>query len=105
MTVVNVSQWQVNPGKAAAFMENVATAKAIHERLGASVRVYQASLAGPNAQSISYVIEHADHAAFGAFTDKQAADAEWQTFLVEVLGSADPTGVLVSNSLATEVTP
>ncbi len=104
MAVVQLSQWSINPGRGQEFFQNVATAKAIHERLGASVRVYQSTLAGPNANSISNVQEFADATAHGAFTDKLNADAEWQTFLQNVLGAADPSGVLLANSLATEVT-
>ena len=103
MAVVQLSQWRINPGRGQEFFQNVAKAKAIHERLGASVRVYQSTLARPNANTVSYVQEFADATAHGAFTDKLNADAEWQAFVQGVLGGADPSGALLSNSLATEV--
>lgn len=104
MTVVNLSQWRVNPGMGAKFMENVLAAKAIQTRLGAqNVRLYQAAVAGLNSATFSYVSEHADNAAYGAFADKLAADPEWQQFTVEVLGSATPSATLLSISLANEV--
>lgn len=103
MAVVSIAQWRINPGKAAQFMQDVARAKAIHERLGArSVRAF-AQVYGPTPQVISYAMEFADSAEHGAFNDRSAADPEWQTFVQEVFGAADPSGELVGTSLSSEL--
>lgn len=105
MAVATVAQFRIVPGKASEFATNVATAKKIHERLGAHVRVWSAFAAGPNSGMVSYVIEHKDWASFASFNDKLTGDSEWQQFIVKVLQSADPAGLFQSSSVATEITP
>ena len=104
MAVFSVSQWQITPGRYAEFMEGLAKSKAIHMRLGAqSIRATSTVFGGPSAGVVSFVIEHADGAAQAAWLDNVANDAEWQTYLQEVIYAADPVGVLLSNSTATEI--
>ena len=101
MAVATVTRFQVNPGRNADFMALVAEAKKIHARLGATVRVWNATLAGADSGTVSYVIEHKDIAAYASFSDKLAADAEWQKFLPKAF-SANPTSRAVSAALITE---
>jgi hypothetical protein len=51
---------------------------------------------------VSYVIEHADAAAQGAFTDKLGTDPEWQDFWQGV-NNADPAADMLSNAAAVEI--
>jgi len=102
MAVLGVTQWRTRPGRAGQFIEACAQAKKIHLRLGArSVRLFQATFAGPNANLLSYVLEFDSSAAQGAFSDKLAADGEWQKLWQSA--GADPSADVVSNSLSIEV--
>ena len=66
-------------------------------------RIFQATFAGPNAGTLSIVIDHPSLAAFAANNAKQGADSEWQSWIDEL----NKAGIrqLVSNSLVVEVTP
>lgn len=103
MAVALVTQFQINPGRNLEFMSLVSEAKKVHERLGGKVRVWTASVAGPNTGNVSYVIEHANLAAYAAFTDKLLADTEWQAFVVKAF-STNPTSRVLGSTLATEAT-
>ncbi len=102
MTVATVTQWSVTPGKLQEFMPNVAQAKKIHQRHGGQVRVLQNSFGGEFTGRISYVIEHADLAAFASFSHKLQADAEWQKLWANA-NSGSPSGTMVGNSLLNEL--
>jgi hypothetical protein len=102
MAVVQVFQFRVTQGKAVEFNAQVTEAKKIQERLGGSVRVWQATAAGPNTGLVSYVVEHKGLAEFAAFSDKLAADATWQAFVAKAF-VANPTGTLLSAGLASEM--
>ena len=104
MAVAQVAQFRITQGKAVEFNAQVAEAKKIQERLGARVRVWQATAAGPNTGLVSYVIEHKDLAEFAAFSDKLNADTTWQAFVAKAF-VANPTGTLLSAALANEITP
>ena len=104
MAVAQVAQFRITQGKAVEFNAQVAEAKKIQERLGGRVRVWQATAAGPNTGLVSYVIEHKDMAAFAAFSDKVATDAQWLAFTAKIF-TANPSGTLISGALATEITP
>jgi hypothetical protein len=97
--IAQVATWRPRDGHLQEFMANVATAKKIHERLGAKVRVWQ-SLFGGQAMSVGYVVEHAGWEAFGKFGAKLEADAEWQNFWGKAI--ANPTADLIQNSVLTE---
>jgi Trp operon repressor len=103
MAVVQVATWSVEQGRMQDFLTNAATAKKIHERLGARVRVLQSFLAGEASGRVAYVIECADIAEWGSWTQKQQTDPEWQAFVAGVLSAPDPGARLVSNSLASDI--
>jgi hypothetical protein len=98
--VAQVATWRPRDGHLHDFMANVATAKKIHERLGAKVRVWQTTFGG-QAMTIGYVIEHGGWEAFGKFGAKLEADSEWQNFWSNAL--LKPTADLLQNSVVTEV--
>ena len=104
MAVVQAIQFRIVQGKNQEFTANVAEAKKIQERLGGRVRVWQGTMAGPNTGLVTYTIEHDDLAAYASFTQKLQADSDWQAFAARTLGSANPTGNLISAALATEIT-
>ena len=97
--VAQLATWRPRDGHLQEFLANVATAKKIHERLGAKVRVWQ-TMFGGQAMSLGYVIEHAGWEAFGKFGAKLEADAEWQAFWSKAL--ANRTGELLQNSVVVE---
>lgn len=101
MAVRTVTIWSVQPGRVPEFIALAAQAKAIHTRLGGSVRLGQITIGGPNTGQIVYSIEHADMTAMAKFTDKLNADAEWLKFF----GAAQAGGAatLLSQSLATDI--
>src|SRR5262245_62134091 len=99
MTVATITQWRPTPGKQQELLANVAHAKQIHERLGARVRVWQSTMAGPNAGLLSYVMEFDDLAAYARTVEHMQTDSEWQTVVREVLQSADPIATMVSNGM------
>ena len=104
MAVLGITQWRIRPGKGAEFLGNCAKAKAIQERIGVqSVRVFMGTFAGANANLVSYVIEHENAAAQGAFSDKLGTDPEWQDFWQGVNNGADPSAEMLSNAAAVEV--
>ena len=103
MAVTSLALWAIRPGKLAEFSANVATAKAIHTRLGGTVRVRQVMFGGPSSQQMAYSIEVPDMAAFATFSDKMAADPEWVKFWTTVGNNPDPSATLVQQSLAQDV--
>ncbi|MDP9238220.1 MAG: hypothetical protein M3P30_12635 [Chloroflexota bacterium] len=103
MAVATVVRFAINPGKNQEFMALAAEAKKIHERLGGKVRIWNATLAGPDSGNVSYVIEHANIAAYASFSDKMGADAEWLKFVPKAF-SANPAGRALSSVLITEAT-
>jgi hypothetical protein len=77
MAMIQASYWRPRPGRFEDFIKVCNQARKIHERLGVQPRVLQVQL-GADAGAVVYVIEHADGAAFGQFTDKLNGDGEWQ---------------------------
>ncbi len=95
---------EVQPGQLDAFLQRNVQALAIQKRLGVpTARIFQATLAGPNTNTIVIVIDHPSLAAFAANTAKLQADPGWQSWIEEL----NKAGIsrLVSNSLLVEVTP
>jgi hypothetical protein len=97
--VAQVATWRARDGHLSEFLANVATAKKIHERLGAKVRIWQSTFGG-QPMSLGYVVEHAGWEAFGKFGAKLEADAEWRSFWTKAL--ANPTADLLQNSVVVE---
>jgi hypothetical protein len=77
MALAQVATWRPRPGRYEDFVKDCNQARKIHKRLGAEVRIWQPQL-GSQANMITYVVQHADGAAFGQFLDKLNADGEWQ---------------------------
>jgi hypothetical protein len=98
--IATVSTWRPRDGKLQDFVARVATAKKIHERLGAKVRVWQTAFGG-QPLTVGYVIEHAGWEAFGKFGQKLEADSEWQQFWTDAL--SHPAADLLQNSVVTEI--
>lgn len=97
--VATVATWRPRDGKLQDFFAKVATAKKIHERLGAKVRIWQTAFGG-QPMTIGYVIEHASWAEFGNFGEKMERDTEWESFWRDAL--AQPSADLIQNSVVSE---
>ncbi len=93
--ISQVSTWSANPGRLMEFMAQVGKAKAIHERMGATVNVAQ-TVSGGTAMSVIYMLTFESGAAYGAFMDATGTDAEWQEFWLGALG--DPTATMLSTA-------
>ena len=100
MAIAAVATFEVLPGRIQEFQGTIQEARKHHERLGGSVRIWQATIAGEASNRTLYVIEHADMSAYAAFTDKVNADAEWLKFIQKV--QSNPSANWVSSSLLTE---
>jgi len=77
MKVINTTQWKIHAGHLPEFLAAAGEYKKEHERLGAQVRMW-VPLAGGQPNTVLYVIEHADIAAYGAFTKKLITDPQYQ---------------------------
>ncbi len=102
MAVATVVRFQVNPGRGPEFMALLAKAKGMHEAAGGKVRVWTATIAGADTNSVSYVIEHKTMTAFAKFTDKMAADTKWQAFLTKAQATQSArqlSGVLITEAV------
>ena len=103
MAVRSISIFQVHAGRRPEFLKDAVTAKKILEGLGASWRIAETTIGGPNTGSIIVALEFKDMAAFAAFSQKAQGDSEWQAFQARVAGGANPTTTLVSRSLITDL--
>jgi hypothetical protein len=102
MAVVNVSQWQIKPGRAIDFFSQFPMARAIHERLGGKVRAWQNVAAGPNTGVFSYAIEFPNFEAWAKFSQALQLDPQWVPLWQRLLsseGSALPLGNIVAATL------
>jgi hypothetical protein len=102
MAVRSVSIFQPRPGRRQEFLKDAAAAKKMLERLGASFRIAETTVGGPNTGNIIVALEFKDIAAFAAFTQKAQGDAKWQAFQAKVSGP-DPATTLVARSLITDI--
>ena len=84
MAIAQVGMWRPRPGRYEDFLQLCNQARKIHKRLGAQVRIWQSQL-GSNSNTITYVVQHADGAAFGQFIDKLNGDGEWQQLVASFL--------------------
>jgi hypothetical protein len=76
-------------GDPKAYLDLLARFGPLSKRLGISApRVWQATFAGPETRTIFIVLQYADLAAVGEFTEKTESDAEWRSFVQQ----ADATG-------------
>ena len=103
MAVRSITIFQIKPGRRQEFLKNAALAKKHLTRLGASFRMAESTIAGPNSGSIIAALEFKDIVAFAAFTAKAAGDKKWQAFQAKVALGPDPATTLVSRSLVTDI--
>jgi hypothetical protein len=103
MAVLSSTFWRINPGANAEFMQAASEAKRIHQRMGAEVALVSWSSAGSLTGSLAYGMNFADLAAWARFSDSALQDAEWQAWVAQNLGSASPTGTMLSQTTATDL--
>src|SRR3990172_2027273 len=84
MALAQVAMRRPRPGRYEDFIKVSNQARKIHQRLGATVRVWQAPV-GSNAGTVVYVIQPPDGAAYGQFIDKLNGDGEWQQLVASFL--------------------
>lgn len=94
--VSTVNTWSPKSGKLDTFVGQVATAKSIHERLGADVTVLQTQTGGIP-MTVVYVLTFESGAAYGAFIDALDEDDEWQQFWATA--TADPSAELAQSAM------
>jgi len=81
--VAAVNIWTAYPGKASKMWETAQAAKAIHEKLGATVVIAQ-----DQEGNMHYVVTFKNWADYGKFADALGASQEWQKFWQQA--SVDP---------------
>ena len=81
MAILHVFTWKVKPGRRPEFLDEIATAKTIIERLGARVRVLDRQM-GYHAPCILFIMESTDWKAFGELQEKMQTDGScWHSGL------------------------
>ena len=92
-------------GDQTAYLDKVKKLNAVMKRLesGATMRVWRATLAGPNAGTLYVGIEYPNLDAYAKATTKVQADEEWNKAVKEM----DASGIreVLGNSLMVEITP
>ena len=73
--VAQVNIWKPYPGKTAQTYQNAFGAKAIHEKLGATVTIAQDQFL-----NIHYIVAFKDWVEYGKFFDAMNASEEWQAY-------------------------
>jgi hypothetical protein len=102
--VLQVISVKVSSGDRDAYYAQVKSLQAVSKRLGMpAARVWRASLAGEDADTIYIATEYESLAAMGAAQDKVQADAEW----TKLLRALDASGIrtVVGRSLMVDETP
>jgi hypothetical protein len=89
-------QWRAKDGRLVDFLGKVAAAAPMIERMGGAVRTMQC-LVGRYPMTTLVSTSFADLDAYGAYADRTAADAEWQTFWAGAL--SDPTADIVRSGV------
>lgn len=100
MSVNAVFFWQPGPGRQAEVLGTFATARKIHERLGARVFTRQPLFYGNQPPRLQYLMNFDDLAAYATFSGKLDADAEWQGFFVPLITAQNPVAALSQTVLA-----
>ena len=98
--VSQVANWRPLPEKMDTFIGQLAKAKGIHERLGATINVAQTQVGGET-MTVVYMMTFESGATYGAFIDALAQDTDWQTFWSDAMKS--PSADLVSTGLYTAI--
>ena len=78
--IAEVYSWKANPGKGAAMMQSMATAKAIQEKLGIHVEAYATTMGTDG--FVDYVLRYDSLEAWGAARDALNASPEWNAYWV-----------------------
>ncbi len=99
MAVRQTNVFAVAPENMEAFIALVPEARALIEKHGGSLRVWQATVAGPNSGNLLGQTELDSMTAYGAFTDALNADPDFMALTQK--GAA--LGTLVSVILSTEL--
>ncbi len=87
-----------------AYLAMIKRGQAIAKRVGTpSLRVWRATLAGPETGTVFIAVEHKSMAALAEDQAKLSKDAEWQTFMKDLQKSELRT--VEANSLLEEITP
>lgn len=95
MTIATTYSINATPGRQAEVEQALAEAKQLHESLGASVRIWRASFAGPNSGNVIYMSELADYHAFQEFVDKMSLHAPGPIARAVAAGSMTSNGASV----------
>lgn len=93
----------VKPGERDDYLQRVATANGVSDRLGLKgrIRVWQAELAGRATGSMAVGIEYPDSASYVSEQQKLTADAEWK----KTLAGLDGVRTITGRWLYQEMTP
>jgi len=102
MAIVVATQVRVNPGKRKEALERLSDVKKMFQRGGASVRVFEATVAGANTGVLTVVAESSDLAQYASVLQKLQGDSDWQKFQ-EQAQSADAPSTVVGRSILTEL--
>jgi hypothetical protein len=102
-TVLQVVAVEVEAGKLDKYVESVSKFNGIAKRLGleASLRIWEATMAGTNTGTVIVGVLFPNLAAFAEASVKLDADSEWQ----KLISDLDDIRKIVSNSLYQELTP
>ena len=98
---VLATQWRPKDGRLNDFVGKVMESASHVERMGGSTRALQI-VVGSHPLTIMVVNGFADLDAFGAYSDRSAADAEWQAFWNTALN--EPTADLVRSGIYVNIT-
>ena len=96
MGVLSMTNWRVQPGRTAEFVQGAAEAKALHERHGARVFLAQWQNAGAGTGVLGYGMLFTDIQAWGRATDALGGDQAWLAFVQQRIDAADAGATLVS---------
>jgi hypothetical protein len=99
MRVASIALWKVPVQRVQDFLAVCSEAKAIHEKLGGQVKVWNAAFGGEPG-TVGYVVEHEDLAQLAEFQSKLESDVDWQALGAKFI--ADPPADLIQNSLVGE---
>lgn len=91
--IAEVYSWKANPGKAAAMMESMVAAKAIHEKFGIKVHAYATTMGTDG--FVDYVMRYDSMEDWGAARDAMNGSTEWNQYWNEAQQNA--AGTLLSS--------
>jgi hypothetical protein len=105
MSVMAVFSDEVEPGRMGDFMAKLRAAanpKFNSQVMPKAVSFYRNTVPGPDTGGVVLMLKYEDMAAYGARTDSENANAEWQELFA---AKADSPETLVSVQLLTEMVP